>query len=425
MKLALKSDFCNEVSIVRIYPGHFTTLAQTIAPPLKGLILQTFGAGNGPDQDHYFLSTLKEACDRGLVVVNVTQCHRGSVEAHYATGTALTEAGVISGIDMTCEAALVKLGWLLANYPNNPKKVREMMMLNIRGELTQQSNTLDASEASNNQSGHHGGSDTSGKPDNSDNSGISLESSNFLDVVFNVLQDNNKIQKTNGGIAELNAMDNIQKALLPTLMCAAASQGLTEDLKNMIFSNTGGTGKVSSALCAKLGDYDKRTALHLASSEGHVETVKFLLSLVEESDEKIDSQYVNVSAIDRFGTTPLRNAIDGGHLECVKLLANAGAKLSGMKHSILAHRLNQLVMDNEVDVLKLYILYGKVNVNVWDYDRRSPLHIAAAEGREECVDLLLKCGANPEFKDRWGCNSIQEAEKNGHKNILALLEKKK
>ena len=76
-----------------------------------GLILQTFGAGNGPDQDEYFLNTLKNACDRGLVVVNVTQCHRGCVEAHYATGTALSEAGVVSGLDMTCEAALVKLGW--------------------------------------------------------------------------------------------------------------------------------------------------------------------------------------------------------------------------------------------------------------------------------------------------------------------------
>ena len=92
------------MSILRIYPGRFTTLKNSIAPPLKGLVLQTFGAGNGPDKDQEFLSTLKEACDRGLVVVNVTQCHRGCVETHYATGTALAEAGVISGLDMTCEA---------------------------------------------------------------------------------------------------------------------------------------------------------------------------------------------------------------------------------------------------------------------------------------------------------------------------------
>ena len=123
-KLKLISTFSNQVSILRIFPGVFSTLEQSIAPPLKGLILQTFGAGNGPDGDTYFLKTLREACARGLVIVNVTQCHKGCVEAHYATGTALTEAGVVSGHDMTCEAALVKLGWLLAKYPDNPEIVR-------------------------------------------------------------------------------------------------------------------------------------------------------------------------------------------------------------------------------------------------------------------------------------------------------------
>jgi len=82
--------------------GVFSTLEQSIAPPLKGLILQTFGAGNGPDGDTYFLKTLREACARGLVIVNVTQCHKGCVEAHYATGTALTEAGVVSGHGELC-----------------------------------------------------------------------------------------------------------------------------------------------------------------------------------------------------------------------------------------------------------------------------------------------------------------------------------
>ena len=63
-------------------------------------------------------------------------------------------------------------------------------------------------------------------------------------------------------------MDEIQRALLPTLMCAAAAQGLTKDLSTMMFSETGGTGETTSALCARLGDYDKRTPLHLAASEG-------------------------------------------------------------------------------------------------------------------------------------------------------------
>jgi hypothetical protein len=57
---------------------------------------------------------------------------------------------------------------------------------------------------------------------------------------------------------ELKAMDDIQRALLPTLMCAAASQGFTNDLSDMIFSDTGGTGETSSAEFARTGDYDNR-----------------------------------------------------------------------------------------------------------------------------------------------------------------------
>jgi L-asparaginase/Glu-tRNA(Gln) amidotransferase subunit D len=68
--LRLESGFSDNIAIIRIFPGQFTTLKQTIAEPLKGLVLQTFGAGNGPDADAYFLATLKEATDRGLVVVN-------------------------------------------------------------------------------------------------------------------------------------------------------------------------------------------------------------------------------------------------------------------------------------------------------------------------------------------------------------------
>eukprot|EP01045_Picozoa_sp_COSAG04_P039065 COSAG04_NODE_10759_length_755_cov_1.015244_2_plen_146_part_01 len=114
-RIRLVSDFTDNIVIIRVFPGPFTTLKNTLQPPLRGAVLQTFGAGNAPDHDPTFLRTLREASERGVVVVNVTQCQSGSVAPHYATGQALADAGVVQGGDMTAEAALVKLGWLLAS----------------------------------------------------------------------------------------------------------------------------------------------------------------------------------------------------------------------------------------------------------------------------------------------------------------------
>ena len=104
---------CENVAVFRLFPG-FTThsLENLLQPPLQGLVLATFGAGNGPDTRTDMLQALSTATKRGVVIVNVTQCSRGKVEAHYAAGTALLEAGVIPGFDMTAEAALAKLAYV-------------------------------------------------------------------------------------------------------------------------------------------------------------------------------------------------------------------------------------------------------------------------------------------------------------------------
>ncbi len=125
-----------QVADLRIFPGITPeTLESFLRPPLEGAVLHTYGVGNAPDRPE-LLAVLRRASERGVVLVNCTQCLEGSVRMNaYATGTALADAGVVSGYDMTPEAALTKLYCLLSRGLD-PDEVRRLMQENLRGELT-------------------------------------------------------------------------------------------------------------------------------------------------------------------------------------------------------------------------------------------------------------------------------------------------
>ncbi|WP_102408482.1 asparaginase [Parabacteroides bouchesdurhonensis] len=125
------------IAILKLFPGISPQVIESILniPGLKGVVMETFGSGNAPSDD-WFLAMLKEAVDRGLVIVNVTQCRAGSVEMHrYETGYKLLEAGVVSGYDSTTECAVTKLMFLFG-HGLTPNEVKEHMNCSLIGEVT-------------------------------------------------------------------------------------------------------------------------------------------------------------------------------------------------------------------------------------------------------------------------------------------------
>ena len=125
------------VAALRLFPGISARLLENaMREPVSGVALETYGAGNAPGRDPELLAAIAAATARGVVVVNITQCLRGRVDmSGYATGAALREAGVVSGEDMTPEAALSKLIWLLGRGLE-PDEVRRLIPSDLRGELT-------------------------------------------------------------------------------------------------------------------------------------------------------------------------------------------------------------------------------------------------------------------------------------------------
>lgn len=125
------------IVILTLFPGIRPEVVDAVlsAPGLRGVVLKTYGAGNAP-QRLWFIERLREVVARGVVVVNSTQCSKGTVEmGRYESSRLLVEAGVINGHDMTLECVVTKLMFLLG-HDHSPQRIQALMSTSLAGEVS-------------------------------------------------------------------------------------------------------------------------------------------------------------------------------------------------------------------------------------------------------------------------------------------------
>lgn len=134
-KLKLNTKMSNNVAVLKLFPGIRIETIKAIINSSKGVVIESYGAGNAPTNAD-FLRLFENATANGKILINITQCLHGSaIEGKYETSELFRKSGVICGRDLTTEAAITKLMFLLGKGLSN-EVIKEQLQTNLRGEIT-------------------------------------------------------------------------------------------------------------------------------------------------------------------------------------------------------------------------------------------------------------------------------------------------
>ena len=154
-------------------------------------------------------------------------------------------------------------------------------------------------------------------------------------------------------------------------------------------------------------DYDRRTSLHIAASEGQLDICRFLVA-----------KGARINRVDRWGGSPLDDAHRHRHADVVKFLREQGAKFGSTSQ---ATNFITAASEGDKEEVQAFLDFGTVDLNQGDYDGRTALHLAASEGHSEIVSMLCKAGADVNVEDRWGHRPLDDA-RNAKKNSPDMMK---
>ncbi|XP_040577047.1 L-asparaginase 1 isoform X2 [Lepeophtheirus salmonis] len=356
------------VVTLRIFPSiTIDIIEHFLLPPIQGVVLQCYGAGNLPTNRVDIVRKFKEANDKGIIIIVCTQCLNGAVSGIYETGKTLLDAGVIPSSDITPEAALTKLCYVLSKNDLSLEEKKDMMRQNIRGEMT-----VIPSE--------NGDSYKMGQDDD-----------------FNIMESIIRTMHLSSSV-EIN---RIQEILFPPLITAIVMKGDPSKFDEL--------RKYGLYPEIRLDDYDQRTPLHIAANAGNLKMVEYLLQ-----------QGSNVHLRDRNNDTPLLCAVKGAHMNVIHILREAGAHIH-LTPIEVGERLSRACKRGDSLILKAYLAAG-ANANTKNLNNQTPLHSAVETNQREIVELLLKNGAELDKLDLYGRTPREIAVALKRKDIMDTMD---
>ncbi|KAH9832990.1 asparaginase-domain-containing protein [Rhodofomes roseus] len=319
------------VATLRLFPGiTAATVRAFLAPPTQGVVLETYGAGNAPQRSD-LIGALKEACDRGVVIVSISQCAKGSVSDAYETGRSLLSAGVVSGGDMTPECALTKLGYLLSKPELSRSEVRALIGTPLRGELTRPVSTI--------------------PPAISEPKGIESNLENISGVLSQVVRLSSS-QARGRRIVVSSAEDTGAESNLE----AAAPWSWT----------AAEAASTEGALYPFL--------IHLAAARNDVEAIQFCL----KAEAGLNADDATSPGAEFPSQTRRSIAIGGGLVNCVEPASGRSP-------------LHSAALNGSTDAVNALLEAGAL-VHLRDSLGHTPLYYAARQGHEQVVEMLVKVG---------------------------------